>query len=63
MFCSAGCSLFRAEDFPCSLDGLYGGQGISKQQFMIKKISNFFVSCIFFQILVVKTLDPERHSD
>jgi hypothetical protein len=30
MFWSAGCSLFRAEGFSCTLDVLYGGLGISK---------------------------------
>ncbi len=35
---SARCSLLRDEDFSCSLDVLYGGQRISKLQFLIKKI-------------------------
>jgi hypothetical protein len=35
---SAGCSLLRAEGFSCSLSILYGGLGISKLQFLIKKI-------------------------
>jgi hypothetical protein len=39
---SAGCSLLRAEGFPCSLDFLYGGLGISELQFLIKKILHFF---------------------
>ncbi len=30
-------SSLRAEDFSCSLDFLYGGQGISKLKFLIKK--------------------------
>jgi hypothetical protein len=30
-------SLLRAEGFSCSLDVLYGGLGISKLQFLIKK--------------------------
>jgi hypothetical protein len=38
MFCSAGCSLLRAEGFSCSLGVLYGGLGISKWQVLIKKI-------------------------
>jgi hypothetical protein len=35
---SAGCSLWRVEGFSCSLGILYGGLGISKLQFLIKKI-------------------------
>ncbi len=38
MFWSAGCSLFRAEGFSCSLGVLYGGLGISKLLFLIEKI-------------------------
>jgi hypothetical protein len=38
-FWSARCSLLRDEDFSCSLCVLYGGLGISKLQFLIKKIS------------------------
>jgi hypothetical protein len=34
---SAGYSLLRAEGFSCSLDVLYGGLGINKLQFLIKK--------------------------
>ncbi len=50
MFWSARCSLLRDdEDFCCSLDVLYGGLGISKLQFLIKKIF-FLFSCKFFQI-------------
>jgi hypothetical protein len=47
-FESAGGSLLRAEGFSCSLGVLYGGLGISKLQFLIKKIKikvsavNFF---------------------
>ncbi len=48
---SAGCSLLRAEGFSSSLDLLYGGLGISKLQFLIKKIyKNFqlyFLSSVF----------------
>ncbi len=40
MFWSAGCYLLRAEGF-CSLDVLYGGIGISKLQFLIKKYHFF----------------------
>ncbi len=39
-FLSAGCSLLRAQGFSCSLGVLYGGLGISKWQFLIKKIKN-----------------------
>jgi hypothetical protein len=38
MFLSTGCSLLRAEGFSCSLGFLYGGLGISKLQFLMKKI-------------------------
>jgi hypothetical protein len=44
MLRSAGCSLLRAEDFSCSLDILYGSQGVSKLQVFFKKIGNNFVS-------------------
>ncbi len=37
---STGCSLLRAEGYSCSLGILYGGLGISKLQFLIKKIEN-----------------------
>jgi hypothetical protein len=37
MFLSTGCSLLKAEGFSCSLGVLYGGLGISKLQFLIKK--------------------------
>jgi hypothetical protein len=37
MFLSTGCSLLRAEGFPCSLGVLYGGLGISKVQFLARK--------------------------
>jgi hypothetical protein len=39
-FLSTGCSLLRAEGFSCSLSVLYGCLGISKLQFLIKKIEN-----------------------
>ncbi len=48
-FWCASCSLLRDEDFFCSLDVLYGGLGISKLQFLIKKFLIFF-SCKFCQI-------------
>jgi len=43
MFLSTGCSLLRAEGFSCSLGVLYGGLGISKLQFLIKKIKIKFL--------------------
>jgi hypothetical protein len=59
MFRNSGCSLLRAEGFSCSLDGLCGGLGIYKLQFLIKKFANFFFSCKFFQLLDIKPLDPD----
>jgi hypothetical protein len=47
-FWSAGCSLLRAKGSSFSLDVLYGGLGISKLKFLIKKISHFFSVVIFF---------------
>ncbi len=51
MFLSTGtgCSLLRAEGFSCRLGLLYGGLGISKLQFLIKKIEIKFPAIIFFQ--------------
>ncbi len=43
IFWSVGCSLLRAEGFSCSLGVLYGGLGISKLQFLIKKIKIKFL--------------------
>ncbi len=54
MFLSTGCSLLRAEGFSCSLGVLYGGLGISKLQFLIKKISIKFPAIDFFKYLVLK---------
>jgi hypothetical protein len=48
MFLSTGCSLLRAEGFSCSLGVLYGGLGISKLQFLIKKIEIKFPAINFF---------------
>ncbi len=45
---SAECSLLRAEGFSCSFDVLFGGLGISKSQFLIKKYQIFFQLWIFF---------------
>ncbi len=49
----------RAEGFFCNLDILYGGLGIGKLQFLIKKKFNFFSAVIYFQFLVIKALDPD----
>jgi hypothetical protein len=49
----------RAEGFFCNLDILYGGLGIGKLQFLIKKNLIFFSAVIFFQFLVIKALDPD----
>jgi hypothetical protein len=50
----------RAEGFFCNLDVLYGGLGIGKLYFLIKKKVNFFFSAvIFFQFLFIKALDPD----
>jgi hypothetical protein len=38
MFLSTECSLLRSEGFCCSMGVLYGGLGISKLQYLIKKI-------------------------
>jgi hypothetical protein len=59
MFLSTGCSLLRAEGFSCSLGVLYGGLGISKLQFLIKKNRNQISSYKFFSILGHQTLDPD----
>jgi hypothetical protein len=49
----------RAEGFFCNLDILYGGLGIGKLQFLIKKNLTFFSAVFFFQFLVIKALDPD----
>ncbi len=55
-----GCSLLTAEGCSCSLDVLYGGQGISKLQFLINKRKTNISAVIFFlKVLVIKTLDPD----
>ncbi len=46
---STGCSLLRAEGFSCSLGVLCGGLGLSKLQFLIKKIEIKFAAINFFQ--------------
>ncbi len=62
MFLRTGCSLLRAEGFSCSLGVLYGGLGISKLQFLIKKIEKKISSYKFFSILCHQTLDPDPGS-
>ncbi len=52
----------RAAGFSCSLCVFYGGLGITKLQFFIQKISNFFFSCNFFQFSI-KTQDSELDPD
>ena len=42
-------SSFNAKGFSCSLGVLYGGLGVSKLQFFIKKIKIKFLVEIFFQ--------------
>jgi hypothetical protein len=59
MFLSVGWPLLRAKGFICNLDLLYGGLGIGKLQFLIKKKFNFFSDVNFSQFLVIKALDPE----
>jgi hypothetical protein len=73
MFLSTGCSLLRAKGFFCSLGVLYGSLGISKLQFLIKKIEIKFSAISFFQFYVIKPwirirnpelekmLDPDPH--
>ncbi len=75
IFWSAGCSLLRAEGFFCSLVVLYGGLGISKLQFLIKKFKIKVFRCKFFSILghqtwirnpdlqLVKMLNPDPYPD
>ncbi len=49
MFLSTGFSLLRAEGFSCSLGALFGGLGMSKLKFLIKKIEIKFPAINFFQ--------------
>ncbi len=62
---SAGWSLLRAEGifYPSSLGVLYGGLGISKLQFLIKKINIKNSSCKFFSILGRQTWIRIRNPD
>ncbi len=63
MFLSTGCSLLRAEGFSCSLGVLNGGLGISKLQFLIKKIEIKFPAIHFFQFKDIKPWIRIRDSD
>jgi hypothetical protein len=56
MFCSYGYSILSAEGFSCSLDVLFEGLGMSKLQFLIKKILLFFQLVNFFNLV---TPDPD----
>jgi hypothetical protein len=49
-----------AEGLSCSLEFLYGGLGISKSQFSIKKKKKKILA-VFFQFLVNKTLDLDPY--
>ncbi len=68
MFLSTRCSLLRAEGFSFSLGVPYGGLGISKLQFFIKKIEIKLPAINFFQFSVIKPWirirdpDPESRS-
>ncbi len=53
---------FEGWGFSCSLGDLYGGLGISKLQFLIKKIEIKFPAINFFSILGHQTLDPDPGS-
>jgi hypothetical protein len=63
---------FRAEGFSCSLDGLYGGLGMSKLQYFYQKNITFFFSCKYVKKILVrnrigigiqpKMLDPDPRS-
>jgi hypothetical protein len=48
MFLSTGCSLLMADGLSYSLGVLYGGLGINKLQFLIKKIEIKFPAVNFF---------------
>jgi hypothetical protein len=64
MFLSTECSLLRDEGFSCSLGILYGGLGISKLQFLIKKIEIKFPAKNFFQFFKpwIRIRDPDPES-
>ncbi len=48
-----------AKGFSCCLDVLYGGLGISKWNFWLKKGKKNFSTAFFLQFLVIKTLDTD----
>ncbi len=52
----------RAEGFFCSPDVLYGGRGIGKLHFLIKKIYIKISGVNFLQFLVINTLDTDQYS-
>jgi hypothetical protein len=53
-----------AEGFSGNLDVLHGGLGMSELLFLTKKIIfNFLSAAKFFQLSVIKTLDPEPNPD
>ncbi len=56
-------SFLTVEGFCCGLDVLYGGMGITKLHFFIKKNTKKYSAVNFFPFLVVKTLDqnPDSH--
>ncbi len=58
MFWSVGWPLSWAAGFLCNLDIHYGGLGIGKLHFMIKKNLIFFQLQFFFQFLVIKAPYP-----
>jgi hypothetical protein len=62
IFSIAGCFLLRFEGFFCSIGVLYRGLGISKLQFLIKKIEIKFPARHFFSILGHQILDPDPGS-
>ncbi len=49
----------QASSVTWTMDILYGGLGIGKLQFLIKKKFNFFFQLSFFKFLVIKALDPD----
>jgi hypothetical protein len=49
----------RAEGFFYNLDILYGGLGIGKMQFLIKKNKENLSAVVLFLFLVIKALDPD----
>ncbi len=61
----SGCCLWRPEGFSCSLGVLYGGLGISKLQFLNKKIEIKFPAINYFTFRLsnpgsgIRNPDPE----